>query len=71
MKISQKENGNILIQDLENNFVALMPKIFVFRHPRKHNTILINGSGDSKDEINSIEVDLTKDAFVNGDPYNN
>ncbi|WP_299673281.1 hypothetical protein [uncultured Tenacibaculum sp.] len=71
MKISQKENGNILIQDLENNFVALMPRLFVFCHPRKQNTIMINGSGDSKDEVNSIEADLTKGVFVNGDLYNN
>ncbi|MFL0077009.1 hypothetical protein [Tenacibaculum maritimum] len=71
MKITQKNNGNILIQNLQNKFIALMPKVFVFPHPRKQNAIILNGTGIYGDDINSIEGSLDQGIYVNGNRFSN
>ncbi len=70
MKINQQTNGNILVQDLKNNFIALMPKVFVFPHPRKENAIILNCTGIN-DDVNSIEGNLDQGIYVNGNRFSN
>ncbi|WP_435263858.1 hypothetical protein [Tenacibaculum sp. nBUS_03] len=71
MKITQRENGNIIIQDNQNNIKAIMPYMFIFPHPRIGNSILINASGSATDENNSFEVSVEKGVFLNGNKITN
>ncbi len=71
MKITQRENGNITIQDNQDNIKAIMPYMFVFPHPRTENSILINASGSATDEVNSFEVSMEKGMFLNGKKISN
>ena len=69
MRITQVENGNIIIKDSQDKTIAITPKIYVFKHPRKQNAIVINGSGIYNDELNSIEGNLQQGIYVNDNKH--
>ena len=69
MKISQHDNGNISLLSNDNDILAILPHICVFQHPRVQNAILINTSGDPKDEKQGFVYLLQNGISLNDKTY--
>ncbi len=65
MNITQSEKGTIFIENNQNETIGVFPYVFIFKHPRKQNTILINSSGKPTDEKNSLVASVEKGIYVN------
>ena len=69
MKISQLDNGNISLLNNDNQTLAMLPHLCVFKHPRVENAILLNTSGDPKDEKHGFVCALDNGISVANNTY--
>ncbi|WP_299833744.1 hypothetical protein [uncultured Tenacibaculum sp.] len=74
MKIQQTTNGNILLRDNENDIQHILSSVYIHRHPRKENAILITDGIKATNEAQGISllastIDSINEESFNGDVY--
>lgn len=70
MKIQQATNGNILLLDNENNTQHILSSIYIHKHPRKENAILITDGITATNETQGISVLASTIESINEESFN-
>ena len=74
MKIQQATNGNILLLDNENDIQHILSSVFIHKHPRKEDAILITDRVTATNETQGISllastIESINEESFNGDVY--
>ena len=74
MKIQQENNGNILLLDSENDIQHILSGVYIHKHPRKENAILITDGISATNETQGISllastIESINEEIFNGDVY--
>ncbi len=70
MKIQQATNGNILLLDNENNIQHILSGVYIHRHPRKENAILITDGITTTNEAQGISLLASAIESINEESFN-
>ncbi|WP_299618824.1 hypothetical protein [uncultured Tenacibaculum sp.] len=74
MKIQQATNGNILLLDNENDILHILSSVYIQKHPRKENAILISdgitaANGTQGISLLASTIESINEESFNGDVY--
>ena len=69
MRIKQQDNGNIIISDLNQKTLHVLPNMYLHQHPRRSDAILITGSGDFNTEEKGISIAAGQPIYINDTLY--
>ena len=69
MKIQQENNGNILLLDNENDIQHILSSVYIHKHPRKENAILITDGIIATNETQGISLLASKIESINKESF--